>query len=136
MPWSNITPMSQRLQFVELVHQCRHSITAGPHEALGLDTPAAHYTASPRPRPRRLPSPDYAAHLEVRRVSTTGFIKWRGTRLFLTTSLAGEDVSFEPRDTDSWTIAFGPLVLGDYDQACSRFTPAVYWPNVPPHPAP
>lgn len=42
-----------------------------PHEALGQETPASHYTASTRPCPQR-PSPlEYPSHFELRLVSQT-----------------------------------------------------------------
>lgn len=114
----------QQRRFTQFTHEYN---TLRPHEGLALDTPATHYTASPVRFPRRLPTPAYAACCDVRRVSAVGMIKWRGTALFLTTSLAGEDVSLEETADATWQIAFGPLVLGTYDLACQHFTPGVYW---------
>lgn len=101
--------------------------TERPHEALGLTPPASCYHGSPRPMPVRLPPLEYPAHAEVRRVATSGLIKWRGTSLWLTAVLAGQDVALLPRDTDCWTLAFGPLVLGTVDDRTCHFTPESYW---------
>ena len=47
-----------------------------PHEALDQKTPASVYVASLCPMPSCLPSPEYAAHLEVRRVSHDGTFRF------------------------------------------------------------
>lgn len=101
--------------------------TERPHEALGLRPPASCYAPSPRPFPRRLPALEYPAHVEIRRVQTTGIIKWRGRRIWLTHVLAGEDVGLEPTAMDDWTVSFGPLVLGTLHGATRSFTPESYW---------
>lgn len=101
--------------------------TERPHEALALTPPAAAYDVSHRPLPTRLPPLVYPAHAEVRRVAATGCFKWRGTPLWLTGVLAGQDVALEPCDADRWTVAFGPLVLGTVDDRTPRFTPESYW---------
>jgi putative transposase len=112
--------------------------TERPHEALALHPPASCYHGSPRPMPPHLPPPVYPAHAEIRRVSTAGLIKWRGTPLWLTEVLAGEDVALEPCDADRWTLAFGPLVLGTVDDRTRSFTPESYWKldRMNPHPTP
>lgn len=101
--------------------------TERPHEALGLTPPARTYHPSPRPMPAHLPPLAYPAHAELRRVATSGMIKWRGSHLWLTAVLAGQDVALEPCDADRWTLAFGPLVLGIVDDRTRSFTPESYW---------
>lgn len=98
-----------------------------PHEALGGTPPAAHYVASPRPYPRRLPMLDYPDHVELRRVSSGGCINWRRTVFFLSTVLVGEYVSLTETADDEWTIAFGPLTLGIFSAATLQFTDALAW---------
>ena len=112
--------------------------TDRPHEALGLTPPARCYHASPRPMPARLPELEYPAHAEIRRVQTTGIIKWRGARICLTGVLAGEDVALDPTAADEWTVSFGPLVLGTLHEETRSFTPESYWKldHVDPHPTP
>lgn len=101
--------------------------TLRPHEALGQRPPASLYTASQRPFPSHLPPLEYPAHLEVRRVGSNGTIDWRGRKFWLTKTLTGQDVSFEEADTDTWTISFGPLVLGTYHPPSHIFLPETYW---------
>lgn len=108
--------------------QWRHTFnTRRPHEALGNTPPADHYTPSPRPLPRRLPLLEYPADVELRRVGREGVIKWRTTRVFLSTTLAGEYVSLRETADGEWTIAFGPLTLGAYSESLLAFTEALAW---------
>jgi transposase InsO family protein len=58
-----------------------------PHEALGLDTPAQHYRASPRPFPERLPSIEYAEGDEVVEVRCNGELRFRGHRFKVSNAL-------------------------------------------------
>jgi len=81
------TRRAQRRRFVrfqELYNQQR------PHEALGQEPPAHHYRRSQRKLPRRLPAPDYASEMTVRRVRRNGEIKWQGHLVYIGEVLAGE----------------------------------------------
>jgi len=98
-----------------------------PHEALGNTPPAAHYTASPRPLPRRLPMLEDPGDVDLRRVTTSGHIKWRATQIFLSTTLVGEYVSLREYAEGEWTIAFGPLTLGIYSAHTLAFHEALAW---------
>jgi putative transposase len=98
-----------------------------PHEALQGTPPAAHYAASPRPFPRRLPIVEYPAHVDLRRVTREGHIRWRGQALFLSRVLGGEYVSLEETADGDWTIAFGPLTLGVYSTSLLAFREALAW---------
>ena len=102
-----------------------------PHEALGLTPPAAHYTPSPRPYPRRLPALEYPPHLELRRVDANGMIRWHSERLFLSHVLVGEYVGLEETGDAEWTIVLGPLRLGHYRAREAAFVEAVAW-SLPP----
>ena len=87
-----------------------------PHAALGDQPPVTVYAPSPRELPARLPPLQYPGHLEVRRVSSTGSIAWRGRPLFLTEVLAGEDVALEEVDDGIWTLRFGTIHLARLDE--------------------
>lgn len=103
-----------------------------PHEALGDARPADVYRPSPRPLPRRLPLLDYPDHVELRRVTPCGSVKWRAHRVFLSTVLSAEYVSFAETAEGEWTIAFGPLALGTYSLHTYTFTEALAWtPSAP-----
>ena len=119
------TALAQQRRFD---HFQREYNTERPHEAVGLRPPASCYQPSPRPLPRRLPPLEYAPTAEIRRVTAGGTIKWRGTHVWLTTVLAGQDLALEPTTTeDGWCISFGSLVLGTFDARTRCFTPESYW---------
>ena len=102
-----------------------------PHASLADARPADVYTPSPRPLPRRLPPLAYPAHVDVRRVDGQGGIKWRGTRVFLSTVLAHEEVALEETGDGEWTIHFGPLTLGTYSATLLAFTEQLAWTPAP-----
>ena len=100
--------------FVDEYNQIR------PHEAVDHAPPATRYTPSPRPFPRHLPPLEYPAAAQVRRVSDAGRIKWRCRNLFLTQTLAGEDVAFTPVDDGVWLVRFAQLPLAIFHERTWR----------------
>jgi hypothetical protein len=103
--------------------------TERPHEALNQEPPASRYTASTRPWPARMPPLEYPAHLEVRLVGKNGMLTWQGRHFWLTKALAGQDVSLEETETDTWSVSFGPLTLGTYYPPTNIFLPEPSWKN-------
>jgi transposase InsO family protein len=87
-----------------------------PHEALGQGTPATHYTASPRPYPAQLPELGYPGHFERRYVSANGGIRWQNTWVNVSHVLAGEHVGLEEVADGVWSVYFGPVLLGRFDE--------------------
>ena len=83
-----------------------------PHEALGNDTPADHYSPSPRRWDGVLREPEYRPESEVRRVRSSGEIKWQGNMIYISTALVGEPIGLTEELNGSWTAFFGPIVLG------------------------
>lgn len=91
-----------------------------PHQALADTPPAQSYEASPRPYPEREPEVAYPGHFEVRRVRTSGEIKWRGEFLYVSQALIGEPVGLEPMSERHWRMFFGPLALGLLDDRTGK----------------
>jgi transposase InsO family protein len=89
-----------------------------PHQALGNDTPAAHYAPS-RPFDGVLREPDYGSDQMVRRVRPNGCIKWRGQEIHINAALAGESIGLDEQ-ADGWHVAFGPVALGIIAQGGDR----------------
>jgi|SRR5688572_731673 len=85
-----------------------------PHASLDKKVPADLYTSSPRSWPARLPALEYPPHFQSRRVRSSGEIKWHGQWFFLSDSLVGEMVAFEPVADGCWILRFGPIELGLY----------------------
>jgi transposase InsO family protein len=83
-----------------------------PHAALGNDTPAEHYSLSPRRFDGVLREPSYDADHAVRRVRPNGEIRWRGRTIYLSAALPGEPVGLLEAADGDLTVSYGPIVLG------------------------
>lgn len=78
-----------------------------PHEALGLEVPAARYRPSERGYPETLPAVEYDDRDEVRRVQSNGWMHFRGYEVRVPKALAGQPVALRPTDTDGvWAVIF------------------------------
>jgi putative transposase len=118
------TPRAQQARFDQL------RVTFNdvrPHEALGQQPPARAYTPSPRPYPSRVPEPWYDATYQVRRVRTTGAIKWQGDVVFLSEALCGEPVGLKETAQGDWSVHFLHVELGRIARRTQIFTPV--WPG-------
>ena len=99
----------------------RHSYNSErPHEALRQMPPASVYMPSSRSLPSSVSSPEYGAGVTVRRVRRNGQIKWKGDLIYLSESLRGEPVGLVQQDERTWSIRFGPLVIGKLDDVSGR----------------
>jgi putative transposase len=95
-----------------------------PHEAIGQRTPHSLYRSSPRPYPARIAPIEYPGHFEVRRVSHNGGIRWRHSSsvgpnngwVNISHVLAEENVGLEEVDDGIWSVYFGPVLLGRFDE--------------------
>ena len=95
-----------------------------PHEALGQTPPARAYHGSPRPYPARLDDPWYDATHEVRRVSPSGQIKWRGGLVFISEAVRGELIGLAETARGDWTVRFMDVELGRLDRRTREFRAA------------
>jgi transposase InsO family protein len=91
-----------------------------PHAALDNDTPAEHYTLSPRRWDGVLREPEYPAGHELRRVRQNGAIRWQDAEVYLTQALVGETVGLTERGDGSWLVCYGPIELGTVDHRGNR----------------
>jgi transposase InsO family protein len=96
-----------------------------PHEALGQTTPASRWQPPHRRLPRRVDEPWYDADHQVRRVRTTGAIKWQGAFIFISEVLAGEPVGLIEHERGGHLVRFATRDLGLIDAAgrFHRFAP-------------
>lgn len=95
-----------------------------PHEALGQDTPAAHYVPSSRQMPDKLLPFEYPDRFEVRYVSGNGGIRWNHRWVNVSTVCIGEYVGLEEIDDGVWNVYFGPLKLGRLNERHMRIEDA------------
>jgi putative transposase len=95
-----------------------------PHEALGQQPPAQHFSPSPRAFPSNVPThPDYPSHFTTRKVKHSGCIKWHGHERYLAPALAGEYVGIEPVDSHHHRLYFMTTLLGVIDIRTGRLNP-------------
>lgn len=87
-----------------------------PHEALGGDAPASWYHRSSRRYPTPLLEPVYPAHFEVRYVSRNGGVRWHNRWVNVSHVLAEEYVGLEEVEDGRWSVYFGPVLLGRFDE--------------------
>jgi transposase InsO family protein len=106
------TPAAQQRAFDRFRHLYNEE---RPHEALGLQVPAAWYTPSPRLYPDPLPGVDYPDPFIVRRAHPNGEIKWRGGRVLINHALAGEPIGIEEVADGCWRVWFSFVPLGWLD---------------------
>jgi len=93
-----------------------------PHEGIGNRTPASLWTPSSRGFPERIPPPEYAAPLEVRRVTTAGTFKLHARRIFLSETLQRQDIGLEEVADGVWNIVYYRTLLGKLDERTLRIT--------------
>jgi putative transposase len=91
-----------------------------PHDAVDHAPPCTRFESSARPLPDRLPPLEYPLEWPVRRVWSTGSLKWHGRPLFLTRVLAEQDVAFEPLDDGVWLIRFAAVPLAVFHERTWR----------------
>lgn len=103
-----------------------------PHEALDQQPPATLYRPSPRIMPRRVPEPWYDADHAVRRVRTTGEIKWKGALIFVSQALVGEPIGVRELEDGHCLLRFANVDLGLLDRRTGKLHR--FGPGRPPRP--
>jgi putative transposase len=91
-----------------------------PHEALGNNTPAAHYEASPRTFDGILREPQYGVDHIVRRVRPNGGIRWQNTEIYISAALVDEPIGIAEDEQGDWHVIYGPITLGTVARGTDR----------------
>jgi transposase InsO family protein len=86
-----------------------------PHEALGMETPATVYEASPRRYPTVLPEVEYPETMLVRSVNHKGEFSWKKQHVFVSEVLWGERIGFLPVDDHRYTVYFARFPIARFD---------------------
>ena len=123
------SPADQQERFDVFREEYNHQ---RPHEALGQKPPARFYTPSERLFPDRLEDPAYAADEQVRRVRTSGEIRWKGSMVFVSEALVGEAVALRQNEDGHWRVRFADVPLLLIDHKTEKI--ARYGPGRPPRP--
>ena len=107
----------QQKSFDRFLHEYNYE---RPHEALGQQTPASQYEASPREytdTPVDLTYPDY---FESRRVQKNGTLNCKGFMVYVAEVLQGHRVGLCEIEDGVWEVYFGPVLLGRYNEKDAR----------------
>src|SRR4029077_6129687 len=117
-------PAADRRKQQQELHRFRQEYNqVRPHEALGMQTPAALYRPSARDYPSRVPEPEYPATMVVRSAHGQGIFRWKKHDVFLTEVLWGENVGLLPEDDRWFTIYFAQHPLARFDSQNLCVTP-------------
>jgi len=90
--------------------------TERPHDALGGETPASRYSASPRAYPERLPVPEYPGHFLVKHVTDAGTFRFQRRLLYIANALVNQHIGLEETDDGVWAIYFNTVLLATLDE--------------------
>ena len=91
-----------------------------PHQALNNQIPADVFYPSPRRYPLRVPKITYPQGTVTRHIRAQGEFRWHSRQVFLSETLAGEDVAFFPIAGHQWQIRWGEMKLAIYDEKNGR----------------
>ena len=87
-----------------------------PHEWLNQETPASHYTASPRAYPERLPALEYPGHFVVKKITTGGTFRFQKQLLYLANAMVDQLSGLEETDDGVWSIYLNTVLLATLDE--------------------
>lgn len=86
-----------------------------PHQSLGQKPPSTAFRPY-RPFGSGSRSIEYDTNMDVRRVNANGEIKWQGHPVFFSEVLIGADVGLLPIGESLWSISFGSVRIGYFDE--------------------
>jgi putative transposase len=93
-----------------------------PHQALGMQVPAARYTPSARPY-QGLQDLDYPFHDWTATVTNCGRICYKGRKINLSHVFAGQNVGVRQVSERIWLVTFMEYDLGYFDDETCRLEP-------------
>lgn len=99
-----------------------------PHEALGQHTPGSIYQVSERTYPFTMKPFVYGKSALKRRVQKRGEISWKGKNVFVSESLAGEEIALTKTTEGKYRVTFHWMDLGVFDEELMKIKP-----QNPPH---
>jgi transposase InsO family protein len=88
-----------------------------PHEALGQRAPASLYRPSATRFEEPPGDPTYRPDEQLRRVRTSGEIRWNGTLQFVSEAIIGQTVGISRRSDGHWLVRYADVPIGLIDQS-------------------
>lgn len=117
-------PAANRREQQRTMEQFRHEYNQlRPHEALGMQTPAAAYQGSARSFPERLAEPEYPDTMQVLHVKSQGMFRWKKQDVFLSEVLWGEPIGLLSADDRWFTVYFARFPIARFDSRQLRVLP-------------
>jgi transposase InsO family protein len=107
----------QQFAFEDFIQDFNH---VRPHTALNMKPPASVYKPSLRTYPGYLPTVEYGADVDVRKVRSNGEFKWKGQLIFLGEALIGEDIALKEVADDVWELYLCTFCLGRLERGAKR----------------
>lgn len=91
-----------------------------PHESLGLDVPAKHYTASLTPYITSPSEPEYDSGKQLRKVNYKGYVSIHRHRYFLSDSLIDKYLEIVPEDDKTVCLCYGRFAIAKIDMEAKQ----------------
>jgi transposase InsO family protein len=91
-----------------------------PHEAINQQVPDDLYCHSNRSYPLILPEITYPDNMEIRKIKHQGDFSWKGHHIYLSETLAGEQIGLKQTTDKLWDIYFGPIKLAQLETSQLR----------------
>ncbi len=88
---------------------------ARPHEGLNMATPGQVYLPSSRPWTGEECDPTYPDSYQQRKVDTSGYVYWKGLKIFTSELLRRQILGFSEQEGGLIEIYFGAILLGTID---------------------
>ena len=105
--WNDCSQVQKRFDDWRCIYNCQR-----PHEALHLDTPVSRYRLSQRLYPSQLPTLEYAAGVEVRRVDPNGLFSYRNRLWKVGRAFHQQSIGIRPTAIDGTVeIIFGTQII-------------------------
>ena len=87
-----------------------------PHEALGMQCPAAVYVPSARIYCDAVEPYTYGGAFHVIKVNSWGYVRFDRFQIYLSETMAGEYIEFRPhRDRDTFVACYRNFAIGEFD---------------------
>lgn len=114
-PASNI--LQQQEMFDLFIH---HFNSERPHQSLEMKCPAEVHYSSKSTFDGKLPDIDYSNHQHRANVSVSGSIKFQGSTIFISESLASQPLGISSVEEDIWAVDFMNYRIGFFDSNSTK----------------
>ena len=98
-----------------------------PHEGINFERPAWLYTPSERAYSRKIAAIEYDTNLcTTRMIRTNGTMKWKGSEIFISELLIGENIALKPYNENEWIMYFSFFPIGIFNEKVQKVNKICY----------